>query len=116
MAVLSAVISAQRSKGFFKLINKFDKFDNVSLQIQCSSTFKTQIFYLLYALLIEVYYLLISVYYSDISVIVLLMWTLVSASTILMIIQYVVFVGLIRERYKSANYIFSSSKFSNNQP
>lgn len=113
VAALSAVVSVHRSKEFFKLIDKFDKFDTISLQTQCSSNFKTQKFYLLYALSVEFYYLSISVYYSDISVVILLIWTLVSASTILMIIQYVVFVGLIRERYRSANFIFASSKCSN---
>lgn len=116
MAILSAIVSAQRSKGFFKLIDKFDKFDTVSLQKEYSSHFKTQIFYLLYALSIEAYYLLVIVYYSDIHFVVLLMWALISMSTILMIIQYVIFVGLIREKYKSANHVFSSSKYYYNQP
>lgn len=110
VAVLSFLLSAQRSKSFFKLIDGFYHLDTFVLKIKRLTNLKTQNIYLLYALLIEVYYLIISVYYSEMNVTILFILVLVSASIMLMITQYVAFVTIIRQRYTLANYIFSSSK------
>lgn len=111
VAVLSFLFSAQRSKSFFKLIDGFYRLDTFVLKIKRLTNLKTQNLYLLYALLIEVYYLIISVYYSEMNVTILFILTLVSASIMLMITQYVAFVTIIRQRYTLANSIFSSSKY-----
>lgn len=111
VAILGVVISAQKSKGFFVLIDKFHQCDTLTLKLQIPSNLKTQIFYLLYALFTEAYYFFISYNLNQVSIIVLFMWTLNSASTMLMMIQFVVFVSIIREKYKLANHIFLSSEY-----
>lgn len=112
VAVLSVLFSAQRSEGFFKLVDRFHQFDTFTLKIQLPTVLKTKIFYLLYALSIELYYLLISIRYSKMNATILLIWTWVSISILLMIIQYASFVNIIRQGYKMANYVFSSSKYA----
>ncbi|VVC30892.1 7TM chemoreceptor [Cinara cedri] len=107
VALLCVVFSIHRSKGFFKLIEEFNGFDSYTLQLSCPSDLKVQTFYLLYAVLIETYYFVISVNYSLLSVSILVSWTLISVATMLMMIQYAVFVRILRERYKWANYIFA---------
>lgn len=111
VAVLNVAIAAQKSKGFFGLIEKFQRFDTITLQVQCPSDMRVQTFYLTYTLSIEVFYLVISVYYTDTNIIILIIWILVPASTTFMINQYVIFVRLLRERYKLANNLFSSSEY-----
>lgn len=112
VAVLSFLFSAQRSKGFFKLIDGFYHLDTFVLKIKRLTNLKTQYLYLLYALSMEVYYLIISIYYSETNVTILFILILVSAPIMLMITQYVAFVSIIRQRYTLANSIFSSSKHS----
>lgn len=111
VSLLCVIFSIHKSKRFLKLIEEFNGFDSYTLQVSCPSDFKMQTFYLLYAITIEIYYFVIEVYYSVLNVPILTMWTLVSLVTMLMIIQYVIFVRILRERYKWANYTFACSKW-----
>lgn len=111
VSLLCVVFSIHKSKRFLRLIEEFEGFDSYTLQVSCPSDFKMQTFYLLYAISIEMYYIVIEVYYSVLNVPILTMWTLVSLVTMLMIIQYVIFVRILRERYKWANYTFARSKW-----
>lgn len=112
VAVINVMIAAKKSTGYFTLLDKFNRYDKFTLQIQCPANPKTQIYYLLFTFLVECYYSSITFHYtSNKSIIILIMWFLISMSTMLMLIQYRIFVGILRERYTLANYIFSSSKY-----
>lgn len=111
VAILGVAVSAQRSNVFFELVDKFQQCDTLTLKVQSPPNFKTQSYYLLYALLTEMYYFIISYHSNDIHFITLLMWTFNSSSTMLMMIQFVVFVRIIRDKYKLANHIFLSSEY-----
>lgn len=111
IAILSVIISAQKSKDFFKLLDKFKRFDMCTLQMQCPPNVTVQIFYILYVFSIEIYYFSISFLFLDIGLIMSLLWTLISTSSMIMIIQYALYMRMLRDRYKLANFIFSNSKY-----
>lgn len=110
VAISSTIISAQRSRGFFALEEKFWKFDKFKLQIKCPSNVRTQTFYLLHVLFIGIYNFVSAFSYINVVFYILLPWNMFCITTMLIIIQYVTYVRMLRERYKMANVIFENSK------
>lgn len=111
LAALSAGVSIRKSKAFFKLLDKFDRFDSFTLQTQCPSNTKAQSFHTIFAVSVEFFYFSMTWYYADVNVCVLILWTSTSGSITLMTVQYSEYVRMLRERYKMSNLVFSKSEF-----
>lgn len=108
---ISVLIATARSKSFFSLVDDFRWFDTYTLRTECRTDQKPQILYLSYALSIEVYVLLVSLFHEHkVNLLLKFTWVIVSVSIMLMITQFVAFVQLLRQRYTTANSLFSSSK------
>lgn len=112
VAILNLVFSAHRSKQFFELLNKFHQFDYFTLQVQCPSNYKTQIFYLLYVLFVIIYHLSVTTLLSNTGFLILSTWSLICSSTMIVLTQFITCIRLLRDRYKMANVIFKNSKYS----
>jgi len=110
VTIFSISISVHRSQRYFRLLEKFYKFDNSVSRIPCPPDVHIQTFYLLYALFIGVHNFVCSLNYTSMPMYVLLAWNLFCSSTTLVIVQFMIYIRMLRERYKLANRIFKKSK------
>jgi len=112
VTIFSTVIAVHMSQGYNRLLEKFFKFDNSASSMPCPPDVYIQAFYLLYALFVGAHNFICSVYYTSIPVYILLAWNLFCSSTTLVIVQYIVYIRMLRDRYKLANNIFRKSKLA----
>lgn len=110
VTIFSTMISVHRSQGYYRLLEKFFKFDDSASSMPCPPNVYNQAFYLLYALFVGAHNFVCSLYYTNIPVYILLAWNLFCSSTTLMIVQYIVYIRMLRDRYELANKIFRKSK------
>lgn len=111
--VINIILSINKSKRFFKILDLFDRFDELILQVQCSSNYKAQQFYVIYALLVWVYHLsvMVVVFFDILYFFLLFMWSTICLSTTIAILPYIICIRMLRHRYKLANKVFKNSKY-----
>lgn len=109
--VINIVLSANKSKRFFKILDLFHRFDELILQVQCSSDYKAQQFYVVYTLLVWVYHLFVMVLIFLKNIYFLFMWSSICWLTIISILPYIICIRMLRHRYKLANKVFKNSKY-----
>ncbi|KAF0762665.1 Uncharacterized protein FWK35_00015866, partial [Aphis craccivora] len=107
--VINIVLSANKSKRFFKILDLFHRFDELILQVQCSSDYKAQQFYVVYTLLVWVYHLFVMVVIFLKNIYFLFMWSSICWLTIISILPYIICIRMLRHRYKLANKVFKNS-------
>lgn len=110
VTIFSTVISVHRSQGYNRLLEKFFKFDNSASSMPCPPDVYIQAFYLLYGLFVGAHNFVCSLYYTSIPAYILLAWNLFCSSTTLVIVQYIVYIRMLRDRYELANKIYRKSK------
>ncbi|VVC31908.1 Hypothetical protein CINCED_3A025700 [Cinara cedri] len=115
MAVISAAVSANNSRRFPGLSEKFAKFDRAAAsRSRRPSDDPPRTFYLFTALFVGVYNLAYGAFaHRDVAFYALLMWTALYVSTMVPVVQYAAYVRMLRERYALANGIFANSVLKN---
>lgn len=108
--ILSISISVHRSQGYTRVLEKFYKFDDSASRTPSQSNVRSQTFYLLYVLLIGVHNFVGSFYYTNIGGHILVAWNVFCSSTMLIIVQYISYIRMLRDRYQLANRIFKKSE------
>ncbi|XP_050056957.1 uncharacterized protein LOC126550083 [Aphis gossypii] len=116
VTIFSIVISVHRSQGYNRLLKKFFKFDDLASSMPGPPDVYIQAFYLLHALFVGAHNFVCSCYYTSIPVYILLLWNLFCSSTTLVIVQYIVYIRMLRDRYELANKIFRKSALNNSFP
>lgn len=111
VSIASTAVAAQKSKQFFGLLDKFYRFDKLVSGTQCPPNVISQIFYLLYVFFVAFYNFITTLFYMDVAFYILLIWHIFCTSTMFIVVQYVSYVTMLRERYKLANLIFTNSKY-----
>lgn len=109
--VINVVLSAIKSKRFFKILDLFNRFDEFILQVQCSSDYKAQQFYIVYALLVWVYHLSVIAMTFFNRFFLLFMWSTICLWTTIATLPYIICIRMLRHRYKLANKVFKNSKY-----
>lgn len=112
VTIFSISISVHRSQGYVQVLEKFYKFDDSASRIPCQPDVRSQTFYLLYVLAIGVHNFVGSFYYSTIGGYILFAWNVFCSSTMLIIVQYITYVRMLRDRYELANRIFKKSELT----
>ncbi|KAE9526132.1 hypothetical protein AGLY_013763 [Aphis glycines] len=107
--VINIILSTNKSKRFFKILDLFHRFDELILQVQCSSNYKAQQFYVIYALLIWVYHISVMVMIFFDIFFLLFMWSTICLSSTIAILPYIICIRMLRHRYKLANKVFKNS-------
>jgi len=110
VTIFSISISVHRSQGYNQLLEKFYKFDYAASGTPCPPDVRSQTFYLLYIMSIGVHNFVCSLYYTDIAGHILLAWNLFCSATMLVIVQYIIYVRMLRDRFELANRIFKKSE------
>jgi len=110
VTIFSISISVHRSQGYIQVLEKFYKFDDSASWIPCQPDVRCQMFYLLYVLAIGVHNFMGSSRYSEIAWYILIGWNVFCSSTMLVIVQYITYVRMLRNRYELANNIFKKSE------
>uniref|UniRef100_A0A2S2NEQ4 Gustatory receptor n=1 Tax=Schizaphis graminum TaxID=13262 RepID=A0A2S2NEQ4_SCHGA len=113
VTIFSISISLHRSQRYFRVLEKFYKFDVSVSRIPCPPDVHVQTFYLLYVLFIGAHNYICSLNYTSMPMYVLLVWNLFSSSTTLVIVQFMIYIRMLRERYELANRIFKKSMLNN---
>ncbi|XP_026814315.1 uncharacterized protein LOC113554601 [Rhopalosiphum maidis] len=107
--VVNVVLSANKSKHFFKIFDSFYRFDELVLQVHCSSNYKAQQFYLVYVLLIGTYHITFTYYFYNYNFFILFMWSLITLLTMITVLPYIISIRMLRDRYKLANLVFKNN-------
>lgn len=109
--VINIILSTNKSKRFFKILDLFHRFDELILQVQCSSNYKAQQFYVIYALLVWIYLISVMVVVFNDIFFLLFMWSIICLSTTIAILPYIICIRMLRHRYKLANKVFKNSEY-----
>lgn len=112
VTIFSISISVHRSQNYIQVLEKFYKFDYSASRIPCQPDVRSQTFYLLYVLAIGVHNFVGSSCYSEITWYILIGWNVFCSSTMLVIVQYMTYVRMLRDRYEVANKIFKKSELT----
>jgi len=110
VTIFSISISVHRSQGYILVLEKFYKFDDSASRVPYQPDVRSQTFYLLYVLAIGVHNFVGSFFYTIIEGYILVAWNVFCSSTMLVIVQYITYVRMLRDRYELANRIFKKSE------
>lgn len=108
-AMLTVVISAQKSFSFFALLDKFNRFDQFFLQMHWKQNGRVRMYYLLY-IGFTIFYHHLSVFGIKQEQIKHVFWPITSCLSMLASVQYIIFLRMLRERYEITNVLFKNFK------
>jgi hypothetical protein len=110
VATVGTSVSAAKGQAYFDLLGKFSAFDELTLGERFPSDGCVQTLYMLLVASVFVHNLSWTLVSVDVPFYVLFAWHLYCVFTMSTFVQYVNYVRMVRERFKSVNRIFKNSK------